>query len=133
MLRALAAGRLARAKLLQRFGLGASLEDRQMTEKEPANLKSLEAKLKAAREQNQGPGAASGVSEGQTGMGYGSRLSVEIIASLLAGLGLGWVIDHFAGTGPLFMLVFMFAGLGIGIYNVIRMSRRQQDDENKQQ
>jgi len=104
-----------------------------MTEKEPASLKSLDAKLKAAREQNQGPGEASGLSEGQTGMGYGSRLSVEIIASLLAGLGLGWVIDHFAGTKPLFMLVFMFAGLGIGIYNVMRMSRRQQDDENKQQ
>ncbi len=132
-MRALAAGRLARAKLLQRLSLGASLEDRQMTEKEPANLKSLEAKLKAAREQNEGPGAASGLSEGQTGMGYGSRLSVEIIASLLAGLGLGWVIDHFAGTKPLFMLIFMFAGLGIGIYNVMRMSRRQQDDENKQQ
>jgi len=132
MLRALAAGRLARAKLL-RFGLGTSLEDRQMTEEEPASLKSLEAKLKAAREQNQGPGAVSGGSEGQTGLGYGSRLSVEIIASLLAGLGLGWVIDHFAGTKPLFMLVFMFAGLGIGIYNVMRMSRRQQDEENKQQ
>ena len=104
-----------------------------MTEEEPASLKSLEAKLKAAREQNQGPGAVSGGSEGQTGLGYGSRLSVEIIASLLAGLGLGWVIDHFAGTKPLFMLVFMFAGLGIGIYNVMRMSRRQQDEENKQQ
>ena len=132
-MRALAAGRLARAKLLQRFGLGTSLEDRQMTEKEPAGLKSLDAKLKAARERNQGPGEVSGASEGQAGLGYGSRLSVEIIASLLAGLGLGWVIDHFAGTKPLFMLVFMFVGLGVGIYNVMRMSRRQQDEENKHQ
>ena len=104
-----------------------------MTEKEPPNLDSLDAKLKAARERNKGPGEASGAAEGPAGLGYGSRLSVEIITSLLAGLGLGWVIDHFAGTSPLFMLVLMFLGLGLGIFNVIRLSRRQQEDENKQQ
>ena len=104
-----------------------------MTEKEPPNLSSLDAKLKAARERNKGPGEASAPAEGPGGLGTGSRLSVEIIASLLAGLGLGWVIDHFAGTGPLFMLVFMFLGIGLGIYNVIRISKRQQDEENKQQ
>ncbi|HVZ02532.1 MAG TPA: AtpZ/AtpI family protein [Dongiaceae bacterium] len=104
-----------------------------MTEKEPADLDQLNAKLKAAREQNEGWGAASGPSVGQSGLGYGSRLSVEIIASLLAGLGIGWVIDHFAGTQPLFILVFMFVGLGVGIYNTIRLSRRQQEEEDKEQ
>ena len=105
-----------------------------MTEKEPANLDQLGAKLKAARERNQGPGEASGPSEGASGLGYGSRLSVEIITSLLAGLGLGWVIDHFAGTQPLFMLIFMFLGLGLGVYHVMVLSRRmQQEEENKQQ
>ena len=119
--------------LLECDYLGASLEDRQMTEKEPASLKALDAKLKAARERNEGPESASGPSEGQSGLGYGSRLSVEIIASLLAGLGLGWTIDHFAGTQPLFMLIFMFLGLGTGIYNVMRLSREQQKKENKEQ
>ena len=104
-----------------------------MTEKEPPDLEALNAKLKAARKQNEGPESASGPSEGQSGLGYGSRLSVEIIASLLAGLGLGWTIDHFAGTRPLFMLVFMFLGLGVGIYNVMRMSRAQQEKDNKEQ
>jgi ATP synthase protein I len=105
-----------------------------MTEKEPANLESLDAKLKAARERNQGPGEASGASNGQSGLGLGSRLSVEIITSLLAGLGLGWVIDHYAGTQPLFMLIFMFLGLGLGVYHVMRISQRlQQEEENKEQ
>jgi ATP synthase protein I len=100
-----------------------------MTEKEPPSLDSLDAKLKAARERNQGPGEASGASSGQSGLGYGSRLSVEIITSLLAGLGLGWVIDHFAGTQPLFMLIFMFLGLGLGVYHVMLISKRQQQEE----
>jgi ATP synthase protein I len=100
-----------------------------MTEKEPANLDSLDAKLKAARQRNQGPGMDAGPSQGPSGLGYGSRLSVEIITSLLAGLGLGWVIDHFAGTGPL----FMFLGLGLGVYHVMLVSRRlQQEEENKE-
>jgi ATP synthase protein I len=105
-----------------------------MTEKEPPSLNSLDAKLKAAREQNKGPGEAAGPSDGASGLGLGSRLSVEIITSLLAGLGLGWVIDHFAGTQPLFMLIFMFLGLGLGVYHVIRISSRlQQEEENKEQ
>ena len=120
--------------LVQCVRLGTSLEDRQMTEKEPPSFDSLDAKLKAARERNKGPGEASGPSQGASGLGYGSRLSVEIITSLLAGLGLGWVIDHFAGTQPLFMLIFMFLGLGLGVWHVMLISRRmQQEEENKEQ
>jgi len=119
--------------LVQCRRLGASLEEQQMTEKEPPNLDSLAAQLTAARERNKRPGEASGPApEGPTGLGYGSRLSVEIITSLLAGLGLGWVIDHFAGTSPLFMLIFMFLGLGLGVYHVMLISKRmQQEEENK--
>ena len=107
-----------------------------MTEKEPPSFDSLDAKLKAARKANKGPGEASGPSQqgAESGLGFGSRLSVEIITSLLAGLGLGWVIDHFAGTQHLFMLIFMFLGLGLGVYHVMVLSRRmQQEEENKQQ
>ena len=101
-----------------------------MTEKDPADLAALNAKLKAARERNQGPGERAGSHDaGQSSSGYGLRLSVELIASLLAGLGMGWTIDWFAGSQPLFMLVFMFLGLGAGIYNVIRISKRQQEAE----
>ena len=104
-----------------------------MTEKEPPDFGSLDAKLKAAREANKGPGEASGPTQGSAGLGYGSRLSVEIITSLLAGLGLGWVIDHFAGTQPLFMLVFILLGMGLGVYHVMLISKRQQEeDENKE-
>lgn len=101
-----------------------------MTEKDPADLSALDAKLKAARERNQGPGEGAGSQgAGQSSSGYGLRLSMELIASLLAGLGLGWTIDWFVGSQPLFMLVFMFLGLGAGIYNVIRMSKQQQEAE----
>ncbi len=101
-----------------------------MTEKDPADLAALNAKLKAARERNQGPGDKAGSQDaGQSSSGYGLRLSVELIASLLAGLGLGWTIDWFAGSQPLFMLVFMFLGLGAGVYNVIRLSKQQQQAE----
>src|SRR3569623_1749452 len=98
-----------------------------MTEKEPPSLNSLDAKLKAARDANKGPGEASGPSQGaESGLGLGSRLSVEIITSLLAGLGLGWVIDHYAGTQPLVMLILMFLGKELGVYPEMLNSKRQQ-------
>jgi ATP synthase protein I len=110
--------------------LGDILEDRRMTEKDPADLSALNAKLRAARERNQGPdGKAGSQDAGQSSSGYGLRLSVELIAGLLAGLGLGWTIDWFVGSRPWFMLIFMFLGLGAGVYNVIRLSKQQQEAE----
>nr|MBA3577187.1 AtpZ/AtpI family protein [Sphingomonas sp.] len=35
----------------------------------------------------------------------------------------GWLIDKWFGTLPIFMLLFLFVGFGVGIRNVIRISK----------
>jgi F0F1-type ATP synthase assembly protein I len=40
------------------------------------------------------------------------------IGSLLAGLLLGWVADHFADTRPLFILIGIAAGAAIGFWRM---------------
>ena len=35
---------------------------------------------------------------------------------LIAGLGLGWLADHWAGTTPLFMMVGLVAGIALGVF-----------------
>ena len=93
-----------------------------MTERQPGDLDKFDAKLKAARERIEGSGTQELASEG-TSMGYGFRLSVELLAGLLVGLGLGYVIDGWLGTRPWFMLVLMILGMGGGILNVMRVTR----------
>lgn len=93
-----------------------------MTEQQPEKLDEFGAKLKAARERIEGSGTQELASEG-TSLGYGFRLSVELLAGLLVGLGMGYVIDGWLDTRPLMMLVFMFLGLGAGVLNVMRVTR----------
>jgi ATP synthase protein I len=94
-----------------------------MTDREPDDLDQLGAKLKAARERTGTDGTKELASEGSS-FGYGLRLSVELLAGLLVGLGIGYAIDGWLGTRPWLMLVFMILGLAAGILNVMRVSRQ---------
>lgn len=105
-----------------------------MTERQPDDLDRLDAKLKSARDRIGETGTQELASEG-TSLGYGFRLSVELLAGLLVGLGMGYVIDGWLGSRPWFMLVFMILGLGAGILNVMRVTRsmERQAEANKDQ
>ena len=59
-----------------------------------------------------------------TGVAYAFRLTTEMAAALLVGLGMGWLIDGWLGTRPCGMLVFLFIGFVAGILNAYRTARR---------
>jgi ATP synthase protein I len=50
----------------------------------------------------------------------GFRLSTELVAGVLVGAGLGWLIDRWLGTVPWGMIVFLLLGFAAGVVNVIR-------------
>ncbi|NKB44019.1 MAG: ATP synthase I [Alphaproteobacteria bacterium] len=56
-------------------------------------------------------------------MGQGLRIGIEMVVSVAVGAGLGYFIDNWAGTTPLFMIVFLFLGFAAGIMNVLRIAR----------
>ena len=91
-----------------------------MTENGPDDLNALDAQLKAARERNPAPESRSGPSEDKPGMALGMRLSAELLAGVLVGLGVGWALDKWLGTGPWLLLVFLLLGTAAGIFSVIR-------------
>ncbi|HVM83655.1 MAG TPA: AtpZ/AtpI family protein [Candidatus Binatia bacterium] len=95
-----------------------------MTDNDPADLRSLDAQLKAARERSPSPEQRSEGGGDRSGMGTGLRLSAELIAGLLVGLGIGWALDRWLGTAPWLLLVFMLLGIAAGIMNVIRSGNR---------
>lgn len=104
-----------------------------MTEKDPDRLDKLGAQLKAARERNSGTsGADMQYTPGDSKMaGAGLRMSLELVVGIVFGLGFGWILDHWLGTKPWFMIVFMFLGLGAGIANVMRTARNLYRDVDK--
>lgn len=59
-------------------------------------------------------------SDGMAGMAYALKLSSEFIAGILVGIGMGWLIDHFAGTSPWGLIIFLFLGFVAGVLNVLR-------------
>jgi len=70
-------------------------------------------------------GQPSGDSDGDratTASGYarGFRLSSELVAGVLVGAGLGWLIDRLLGIAPWGFIVFLLLGFAAGVLNVMR-------------
>lgn len=91
----------------------------------PPSLDELDAKIKAARESKQAGGKGrNAVGEGpganNAGVGFAFRLGTEMVASLIVGVGIGFLLDHWLDTGPWFMIVFFLLGAGAGISSVFK-------------
>ena len=78
-------------------------------------------------------------SEGQTAqarasaMAVGLRLSSELVAGVLLGAAIGWVLDRFLSTSPWGLIVFLLLGFTAGVLNVMRSAgsmARQSDRLN---
>ncbi|MGB9369660.1 MAG: AtpZ/AtpI family protein [Xanthobacteraceae bacterium] len=55
-----------------------------------------------------------------SGFARGFRLSSELIAGVLVGAGLGWLIDRWLGSLPWGMFAFALFGFSAGVLNVVR-------------
>ena len=59
-------------------------------------------------------------------LGLAFRLAVELVAGLVVGGGIGWLLDYWLGTLPIMLLLFFVLGTAAGILNVIRTARQMQ-------
>ncbi|XDZ65070.1 AtpZ/AtpI family protein [Alphaproteobacteria bacterium LSUCC0684] len=50
------------------------------------------------------------------------RIATEIVAGVAVGGFLGWMLDTWLGTSPIFMIVLFFLGAGAGMLNIWRMA-----------
>jgi ATP synthase protein I len=77
-----------------------------MAEQDPNESTDFDARLKAAREkagENSGP-VPTKLQYESTSMGLGFRMSIELMVGLVVGLGIGWLLDGWLNTKPLFMI-----------------------------
>lgn len=55
-----------------------------------------------------------------SGMARGFRLSSELVAGVLVGAALGWLLDRWLSTTPWGFIVFLLLGFAAGVLNVMR-------------
>jgi ATP synthase protein I len=84
-----------------------------------ARLQNLSERLGQAegrRSEETGDRAAASAS----GYARGFRLSTELVAGVVVGAGLGWLIDRWLGISPWGLIVFLMLGFAAGVLNVMR-------------
>ena len=84
---------------------------------------SFEKRLEAAR-RKQGLDPAPPIETGSpqpSAMGVGMRVGVELMAAMIVGVGIGWYLDRWLHSSPLFLVVFFLLGGAAGVANVWRM------------
>ena len=59
-------------------------------------------------------------------MGSAFRLGTELVAAVVVGTIIGFILDTWFGTKPWFIITFFFIGVVAGILNVIRVANNMQ-------
>ncbi len=90
-----------------------------------ARLEALKADLgeTIAREEAETKGQ-SGSDGNASALGAGMRAASELVAGVLVGTGIGFMLDRYFGTMPLFLLIFMIVGTVAGFRNIYRLGMR---------
>ena len=51
----------------------------------------------------------------------GLRVGVELVAALAVGVGIGWLLDRWLHTKPVFLAIFLLLGGAAGVRNIYRI------------
>ena len=59
-------------------------------------------------------------------LGIAFKMSTELVAAVLVGTIIGFILDNWFGTKPWLILTFFFVGVIAGVLNVIRSAKNMQ-------
>ena len=87
------------------------------------NLKEISTRLKIAKknikkveQEKVGSNAAS--------LGKALKISTELVAAVVVGSTIGFLLDNWFGTKPLLIICFFFIGVTAGILNVFKSAKK---------
>ena len=61
-------------------------------------------------------------------LGNAFKLGTELVAAVIVGTIIGFILDNWFGTKPILIIIFFFFGTAAGITNVIKAARKMQKD-----
>ena len=62
-------------------------------------------------------------------MGEAFKLGTELVAAVVVGTIIGFILDTWFGTKPWLIIIFFFLGAAAGMLNVIRTANRMQKED----
>ncbi len=62
-------------------------------------------------------------------MGSAFKLGTELVAAVVVGTIIGFILDSWFGTKPWLLVIFFFLGAAAGMLNVIRTANRMQKED----
>lgn len=90
-----------------------------------ARLRALKSELGDARARDEaGKQGKQGSGSDASALGAGMRAASEMVAGILVGTGIGYLLDRSFGTRPWLLIIFMMLGMVAGFRNIYRLGMR---------
>ena len=64
--------------------------------------------------------------DSKSGMGLAFKMSTELVAAVLIGTFIGFILDSWFDTKPILIIIFFLMGVAAGITNVFRSAKNMQ-------
>jgi len=84
----------------------------------------LDTRLRKAREELDRQGWRGPRGPRNASFGMALEVAIEMVGTLAVAVGIGWVLDDWLATRPLFLVIFFFLGAAAGGLNVYRRAQR---------
>ena len=89
------------------------------------NLKEISARLKIAKKNIRGVEQKE-VASNAASLGKALKISTELVAAVVVGSTIGFLLDNWFDTKPLLTICFFIMGVAAGILNVFRSAKKMQ-------
>ena len=87
------------------------------------DLKKIKTRLEIAKKKIRSNQATKIRSSNAASMGKALKISTELVAAVVVGTTLGFILDNWFDTRPWLTLVFFFMGVCAGILNVVKSAK----------
>ena len=94
------------------------------------NLKELSTRLEIAKK-NIKRDALVNKSRNAASLGKALKISTELVAAVVVGSTIGFLLDNWFGTKPLLTIFLFFIGVAAGILNVFKSAKRMNKNLKK--
>jgi len=90
------------------------------------NLKEISTRLRIAKKKISNAQKKDKKSANAASFGKAFKISTELVAAVVVGSTIGFILDNWFDTKPLLIIIFFILGVTAGILNVFRSAKRMQ-------